>query len=69
MPEIEQRLKALKKQARADTERLHALFGDTKALSLVIDAIGAAICAGNKPLLRTIIKNLQTLRGRCARSE
>lgn len=60
MPDIEQRLKALEKRARADTERWQAVFGDTKALSIIIDAIGAAICADNKPLLRTVIKNLQS---------
>ncbi len=60
MTDIEKRLKALEKRARADTERWNALFGDTKALSLIADAIGAAICANNKPLLRTVIKNLQS---------
>jgi hypothetical protein len=60
MLDIEQRVKALEKRARIDAERWQAVFGDTKALSLIIDAIGAAISASNRPLLRTIIKSLET---------
>lgn len=59
MPDLERRLKAVEKRVQAQHEVIQGLFGDTKALSLVTDALGAAICANNKPLLRTVIKNLQ----------
>lgn len=59
MADVEKRIAALEKKSRNDAERIQALFGDTKALSLVVDSLGAAVCADNKPLLRTIIKNLK----------
>ena len=59
MPDLERRLKAVEKRVQAQHEAIQGLFGDTKALSLVTDALGAAICANNKPLLRTVIKNLR----------
>lgn len=59
MADIEHRLKALEKQTRNQREQIQALFGDTKALTIIIDSLGAAICANNKPLLRTVILNLR----------
>lgn len=60
MPDLEQRLKTLEKRARADVERWHAVQGDVKGVVLIIDSIGAAVAADNRPLLRTIITNLKT---------
>ncbi len=60
MADLETRLKALEKRARNDTERWNSVAGDIKGLVCIIDAMGAAIGADNKPLLRTIIVNLKT---------
>lgn len=60
MSDIEQRLKSLEKRSRIEAERSQALQGDIKGVVLVVDSISAAIAADNKPLLRTIIKNLKT---------
>lgn len=60
MADIEARLKALEKRVRADTERWHAIGGDLKGIVCILDSMGAAIAADNKPLLRTIIGNLKT---------
>lgn len=60
MAEIEERLTELEKRIRADAEKIQALFGDTQGLILVVESLGAAVCAGNKPLLRTVIANLKT---------
>lgn len=59
MATVEQRLSALEKRAAAQREQIQALFGDTKALSIIAEAIGAAVAADNKALLRTIILNLR----------
>ncbi len=59
MADIEARLKALEKRARADTERWHAMSGEFKAFSSIISAIVAPMCVGKPDRLRTIIKNLK----------
>jgi hypothetical protein len=58
MSNIEDRLAALEKRAAEDTERWPAVAGDIMGIVLTIDAIGAAICADNQELLRTVILNL-----------
>jgi hypothetical protein len=59
MPDLEKRLTTLEKQFRKVAEYLETLRGDIKGVSLILNSVGAAITADNKPLLRTIIKNLQ----------
>jgi hypothetical protein len=56
--EIEERLNALEKRARADDERWQTLDGQSKASRIILVAIGAPICAANPELLHPIIKNL-----------
>jgi len=59
MTDIEKRLKALEKRARIDNERWQIVDAQLKAFSLIIDAIGAPICAATPSILPTIILNLQ----------
>jgi len=59
MTSIEKRLKALEKQMRLENEHWHAIQSRLKALSLIIDCIGAPICAANPSLLSVIIKNIK----------
>ena len=61
MPNIEQRLKALEKRARADIERQHAVSGEIKAILAIIYSIFAAVCVGNPARARAIIKSIKTL--------
>jgi hypothetical protein len=56
--EIEERLNALEKRARADDERWQMLDGQSKASRIILVAIGAPICAANPALIHPIIKNL-----------
>ena len=58
MSEIEERLNALEKRARADDERWQMLDGQSKASRIILVAIGTPICAANPELLHPIIKNL-----------
>ena len=59
MADFETRLKILEKRSRTDTERWNSIAGDIKGIVCIIDAMGAAIGADNKLLLRTIISNLK----------
>jgi hypothetical protein len=59
MPDIEQRLKALEKHARANHERWQMLDEHVKALALIRQAIAAPICAATPKILQTIIGNLK----------
>jgi hypothetical protein len=61
MPDIEQRLKALEKRARADTERQHAVSGEIKAIVSIVYSIFVAVCAGNPARARAIIENIKIL--------
>jgi hypothetical protein len=60
MSDIERRLKTLEKQALIDAERRQTLLGHIKGVTHVVDCLGTAIAADNKPLLRAIIANLKT---------
>ncbi len=60
MSDLEKRLALLEKRFRNTAEYLQTLRGDIKGVSLILNFVGAAVAADNKPLLRTIIKNLQT---------
>jgi len=59
MPSIEQRLRTLEKRAQIENERFEATKAHLKALSTILDCIGAPICAANPPILPVIIKNLK----------
>ena len=56
---IERRLKALEKRAQTNDEVWQTLDGHIKAFSLIIDAIGAPICATIPSIGKTIITNLR----------
>jgi hypothetical protein len=59
LAKIEKRLKALEKRAQTNDEVWQTLDGHIKAFSLVIDAIGAPICATIPSIGKTIITNLR----------
>ena len=59
MANIEKRLKALEKRAQTNDEVWQTLDGHIKAFSLIIDAIGAPICATIPSIGNTIITNLR----------
>jgi hypothetical protein len=60
MPDIERRLRALEKRVVTETEWLQALKAHIKALSLVIDCIGAPLCAANPAIVSVIVRNLKS---------
>jgi hypothetical protein len=61
MADIEKRLAALEIQATRDAEFQHALRGQIKALSLVIDCISKPLCLSEPRLAETVLMSLETV--------